>query len=68
MIDPCIPEEWREYRVDRVFRNARYQVTVLNPEGAARGVRRVEVNGQKWEGNLLPYEDGQEYLVTVWLG
>ncbi|MNC53045.1 N,N'-diacetylchitobiose phosphorylase [compost metagenome] len=68
VIDPCIPEEWREYKVDRVFRDARYQVTVLNPDGAGRGVRRTEVNGQAWEGKTLPYEDGQEYQVTVWLG
>ncbi|MDF2936002.1 MAG: hypothetical protein K0Q90_1375 [Paenibacillaceae bacterium] len=68
VIDPCIPEDWKEYKVDRVFRNARYQVTVLNPEGAARGVRRTEVNGQAWEGKALPYEDGAEYQVTVWLG
>ncbi|MCL6456733.1 MAG: hypothetical protein K6T85_01885 [Gorillibacterium sp.] len=68
IIDPCIPEDWPEYHVDRLFRNARYQVTITNPEGTGKGVVQVIVDGQEWTEATLPYEDGQVYQVTARLG
>ena len=68
MIDPCIPEDWPEYRVDRIFRSARYQITVVNPDRTGKGVVQILVDGENWTEVTLPYEEGRIYQVTVQLG
>lgn len=45
-IDPCIPSEWKEFKVCREWRGARYQITVQNPDGVMKGVKRIELNGR----------------------
>jgi cellobiose phosphorylase len=44
-IDPCIPPEWKEYRVTRHFRGVTHHIHVRNPEGVSKGVKSVTVNG-----------------------
>ena len=53
-IDPCIPAEWREYTVERTFRGARYRITVKNPDGRMKGVRRLTVDGKPVACQLVP--------------
>ena len=53
-IDPCIPAEWREYTVERTFRGARYRITVKNPDGRMKGVKRLMVDGKPVAGQLVP--------------
>ena len=65
VIDPCIPAEWPEYRVERRFRDSVYRVHVLNPERIGRGTVKVTVNGGVWTEPALPYEAGQVYEVTA---
>ncbi len=47
VIDPCIPADWKEFSVSRVFRGAAYDVTVQNPNGVMRGVKELYVDGKK---------------------
>ncbi|MGB4657587.1 MAG: N,N'-diacetylchitobiose phosphorylase [Mobilitalea sp.] len=49
VIDPCIPSDWKEFKVDREWRGAMYHITVLNPDGVMKGVRSIEVNGKPVE-------------------
>jgi cellobiose phosphorylase len=44
-IDPCIPPDWKEYRVTRHFRGVTHHIHVRNPEGVSKGVKSVTVNG-----------------------
>lgn len=53
-IDPCIPAGWDSFTARRVFRGGVYEVTVENPHGLCRGIRRIEVDGAMVEGNLAP--------------
>ena len=69
MIDPCIPKSWKEYRVIRLFRGVKYHITVKNPEGVSKGVKRLLINGKLIKGNLIPYRaEDQKVEVTVILG
>ena len=69
MIDPCIPDSWSGYEVDRTFRGARYHISVKNPARVCRGVRTLTVNGTPVEGNLIPLQpEGTENFVEVTLG
>jgi cellobiose phosphorylase len=69
LIDPCIPRDWREYRVTRKFRGSVYRIRVLNPDGVSKGVRSVSLDGAPLPGNLIPLgRHGGEYEVEVVLG
>ena len=64
-IDPCIPEDWREYTVRRAFRKAVYNIHVSNETRACRGVKSITVDGQRIEGTLLPLFNDGEHRVEV---
>ena len=48
-VDPCIPKDWREFSVHRVWRGAVYDIHVQNPDGVEKGVRSVRVDGKEAE-------------------
>jgi cellobiose phosphorylase len=67
-IDPCIPKEWDEFKVTRKFRGATYHITVKNPEGLSKGVRRLVVDGTKIDGNKAPiFDDSSEHEILATL-
>ena len=45
-VDPCIPAEWKEFSVRRVWRGAHYDIHVQNPNGVTCGVKRVLLDGE----------------------
>lgn len=57
-VSPLLPDEWNEAGCTRIFKDAKYNITVK------RGAETT-VNGEKFDGEYLPYEDGKEYNV-VW--
>ena len=68
-IDPCVPHTWDGYEISRKFRGATYQIAIRNPDHVCRGVKRVTVDGQVIEGNVLPaFGDGKAHQVEVVLG
>jgi len=69
VIDPCIPKKWKGYKVRRVFRNAVYDISVKNPKGVNKGVKKLIVDGMKIEGNVAPvFNDEKTHKVEVVLG
>jgi cellobiose phosphorylase len=67
-VDPCIPRQWKEIKITRKFRNAIYNIHILNPQGNSKGVAEMLVDGKKIQGNMLPiYNDNQEHHVEVTL-
>ena len=47
VIDPCIPADWKEYSVTRIWRGGKYEIHVANPDGVEKGVRSIEIDGKK---------------------
>ena len=45
-VDPCIPADWKEFTVDRVWRGAEYRIRVTNPKGVEKGVAEIRLNGE----------------------
>uniref|UniRef100_A0AB33J2N1 Glycosyl transferase n=1 Tax=Prevotella sp. GTC17254 TaxID=3236794 RepID=A0AB33J2N1_9BACT len=58
LIDPCLPSTAKEYTVCRQFRGATYEITVKNPDGRAKGVRQLTVDGKKISGTVVPLMEG----------
>ena len=68
-IDPSIPSDWDGFSAQRIYRGAKYNITVKNPEHISKGVRSIICDGVKLGENILPvFEAGSEHEVEVVLG
>lgn len=67
VVDPCVPADWREFRVTRQWRGAVYHICVQNPGGVEKGVASIELDG-KTVGRLPALPAGSECNVMVYMG
>ena len=70
-LDPCPPRAWPGFEIVFRYRSARYEIAVENPNGANRGIARVELDGTALEdnpGQIALKDDGATHLVRVTLG
>jgi cellobiose phosphorylase len=67
LIDPCIPEEWKEYSVTRIFRNTSYNISVINQSGSGSNVDYIIVDGKKQKNNILSRTQKKTVEVKVFL-
>ena len=70
VFDPCIPKAWRSYKMFYRHGSARYKITVENPDGVARGIAMIELDGERQlNGNgITLQDDGELHQVRVVLG
>lgn len=69
IINPCIPKDWKEFKVVYRFNSTSYEITVKNPLGVCRGVKSMAVNGRTMDvKEILLSDDGKVYTVEVVLG
>lgn len=67
LVDPCIPKDWHQFKVHRVFRGASFDITVENPDGVMRGVKKIYLDGTEVQ-RILPQEAGTEHKVQIVMG
>lgn len=67
-IDPCIPADWKGFKVTRKFRGATFNITVSNPSKVCKGVKQVKVDNNLIDGNVIPLMPEGEYSVEVIMG
>lgn len=66
-IDPCVPADWKEYRVVRKWRDAQFNIKVENPDGVMKGVKKIVLDGKEVE--CIPVmEAGTKHDVTIVMG
>jgi len=64
-IDPCVPGDFGDFTLTRRFRGAVYRITV-HTNGSQKGVKKLTVNGEVCDGNVIPYDAAvKEYAVEV---
>ncbi len=68
VIDPCIPNSWPGFEVNRQWRGADYHITVKNPQGVEKGVKTVTLNGHPITGPIPPQPFGSVNEVAVEMG
>lgn len=65
-IDPCLPHDWKEFRVKRKFRGSVYDIIVKNDNGGSKGLISLEADGKKINGNIVPlFADGKEHKIIA---
>ncbi|WP_282037938.1 GH36-type glycosyl hydrolase domain-containing protein [Saccharicrinis aurantiacus] len=67
-IDPCIPSDWKGFKVKRKYRGANYHIEVVNPNKVSKGVKTISVNGQVLDNNIIPVQSSGDYQVVVTMG
>ena len=64
-IDPCLPNEFEEFKVQRKFRGATYEIKVI-PGTENKGVKSIKVDGKEINGAIIPLsEPGNVHQVIV---
>ncbi len=68
-VDPSIPSSWDGFKATRLFRGAKYNITIKNPNHVCKGVKSLVVDGQVVEGCVVPFVEGKkEVNVEITLG
>jgi cellobiose phosphorylase len=68
IIDPCIPESWKEFSVSRIFRNKKINIYFENQHSVQKGKVQISLNGKEITGNKLPeplLKDKNEVTVKI---
>jgi N,N'-diacetylchitobiose phosphorylase len=68
LVDPCIPSDWKQFKVTRRFRNKMLHFIIKNEASVQKGVKKITINGEGIEGNLIPFEvmkDQNEVVVIM---
>ena len=53
VIEPCVPSNWKEFTIKKLFRGKWLNITVKNPNGNEWGVKCITVNGKEIDGTLI---------------
>jgi cellobiose phosphorylase len=67
-IDPCLPSDWEEVRIERNFRGCRVVININKEKGICKGDINLTINGLNHDSNILPREmlcSGEELFVDV---
>jgi N,N'-diacetylchitobiose phosphorylase len=67
-IDPCIPSDWREFKITRRFRKKNLSIMIKNAGNVQKGVKSITINGKEIDGNLIPLDlmrENNEVLVVM---
>ncbi|MCR4739703.1 MAG: glycosyl transferase [Lachnospiraceae bacterium] len=68
-VNPCTPKGFGDFEITRVYRDAKYNISVKNPDDVEKGIKKLIVDGKEIEGCIIPYEkDKKEYNVEVIMG
>lgn len=66
-IDPCVPADWKEFSMSRVWRGAKFEIKVENPDGVMKGVKEIYLDGAKVD--KIPVQPaGSKHDVKVIMG
>ncbi len=56
VINPCIPKDWKGFKVIRKFRGTTFNIEVQNPKNISKGVKELIVDGALIQGNKIPVQ------------
>lgn len=58
-VNPCLPSDWTEVKVKRVFRGCTYNIVINKVKGKTKGVSKLIIDGVETKGNILPHVAGR---------
>ena len=64
-VDPCIPSNVKEYKVNRLFRGTMYHITVKNVHHRQKGVSKMIVDGKEVPVGTIPLSNKKSVKVEI---
>ncbi len=67
-VAPSVPSDWKEFKIHKVFRGKKLNITVQNPDGKESGYQSLALNGKQLENNYIPADmlaDENEILLVM---
>jgi len=53
-ISPCIPKNWKSYKILRKFRGKTLNIEIINQSNEGKNVKKLIINGEVVKGNKIP--------------
>lgn len=66
-LDPCIPADWKGFSAVRIWRDAKFEIQVKNPDGVMKGVKELYLDGKR-VGQIPAQKAGSVHQVEVIMG
>ena len=69
VVDPCVPKDWNEFSVKRLFRGTVYNIKVFKKSNSDKSNSSyyIIIDGKKVEGNLIPLTKKTSVHVEVFI-
>ena len=68
-LDPCIPKDWTKYKLEYIFKNTNYSISVQNPDRVNKGIKRLVFDGQEKHDHSVPLvNDGSRHKIEAVMG
>ncbi|RKM63332.1 N,N'-diacetylchitobiose phosphorylase [Butyrivibrio sp. XB500-5] len=67
VLDPCIPDIWAGFKVERIWRGAKYSIEITNPDHVQKGVKKIIFDGEE-VAKIPACEAGTDHSVKVVMG
>ncbi len=69
VVDPCVPKDWNEFSVKRLFRGTVYNIKVFKKSNSDKSNSSyyILIDGKKVEGNLIPLTKKTSVHVEVFI-
>ena len=65
-IKPCIPKEWKEYKINYKYKNTIYHIVVRNTESKSTGISKMYCNGSEvYNKEIELIDDGEIYNLEI---
>ena len=64
-VNPCIPAEFGDFNITRVYRGVTYNIEIKNPNKVQKGVASLTVDGVEVEGNVIPFDSSKKTVSVV---
>ncbi len=64
-VNPCIPSEFGDFNVTRVYRGVTYNIEIKNPNKVQKGVASLTVDGKEVSGNVIPFDSSKSVVKVV---
>ncbi len=68
LIDPCIPEGWKEFSVKRTFRGTVFNIRICNENKVSSGVKQMIVDGKETKNKILNTKRKGPVDVEIYMG
>ena len=64
-VQPCIPQDWKEYSIRYKWKNSIYNIKIKNPKGKNLGVKKILLDGEEVENEIILDGSGKVFNIEV---